>query len=307
MRSISNKRRKFTAAALAVTVGFSFGGCGGGGSAGFLGLDDFARDVVTGAVGSLAGALLSNALPPPADDGAGLTIRTIPGPAGRDGQVGRPGLPGPTLFSMFADKFFGAQFVDGFEPVPVPNDGPALTQGAGPIGYRFLIPSIFASENGDGQPNAQSNMALTPITMRLFLRRFGECNGGCFVFTVDGRRLRSGDSEPRCYGGVEADCADGTMPKMSSAMCVLSTGGCGGGGFLGMQDYQRDLLFGVGGGLTGALISNNAPPAPDDSEPDRVEPGPQGSPGAEGPPGPPGPALFANVLNLFDRTVSTSS
>lgn len=77
---------------------------------------------------------------------------------------------------------------------------------------------------------------------------------------------------------------------------MLSTGGCGGAGFLGLQDYQRDLLFGIGGGLAGALITNNAPAAPDDGDAGREEPGP---PGPAGPQGPPGPPIFSTFVDTF--------
>jgi len=110
---------------------------------------------------------------------------------------------------------------------------------------------------------------------------------------------------------------------MTGALMVLSgitlgPVGCGGGGwggvgFLGLHDYQRDLLF---GGLAGLLLANSnahggtgspvrgeqgppgmdgedGPPGPqgEQGEPGEPgEPGPSGQPGEDGAPGPVGPA-----------------
>jgi hypothetical protein len=81
-----------------------------------------------------------------------------------------------------------------------------------------------------------------------------------------------------------------------TAVSALSTGGCGGAGFLGLQDYQRDVLFGIGGGLAGALITNNAPPATNGGDTGREDPGP---PGPAGPQGPPGPPIFSIYVDTF--------
>ena len=64
---------------------------------------------------------------------------------------------------------------------------------------------------------------------------------------------------------------------VATAASGLYTVGCG-GDFLGLEDYQRDLLFGIGS--LGAGIITPAGPA-----------GPQGDPGPPGPAGEAGPAL----------------
>lgn len=86
-----------------------------------------------------------------------------------------------------------------------------------------------------------------------------------------------------------------TPARLVTAMCVLATVGCG-GGCPGLPDYQRDLLLGFGGGLAGALLSNNAPPAPDDGDAGREEPGPAGPAGSQGPAG---PAIFTTYVDTF--------
>lgn len=68
-------------------------------------------------------------------------------------------------------------------------------------------------------------------------------------------------------------------------------GGCTGGGFLGLEDYQRDLI----GGLAGLLLLNNQQaPADNTGDQPAAQPvpgaeGPQGSQGAQGEIGPEGP------------------
>lgn len=195
---------------VAAALGACFSGCLGGGA---LGLADFQRDLLVGAAGALAGALLNAAFPDPAGDG--LTVRTMPGPAGPEGP------PGPTLFSVFQDRFFGAQFVDGgFRIVPVPKDAATIAREGGPVGFRLLIPSVYGSGDTGQMDAAQGAHPRLPVTLRLFLRRLGACGGGCFVLTVDARRLRSGDREPQCFGGVAEDCSDGRRWVLVEPACA---------------------------------------------------------------------------------------
>ena len=211
MRPVEIYRWKAFRALVVSSLCLSFVRCGGHG--GFLGLEDYQRDVLSVVGGGLAGALLSNmvaelGLP---GDQAGQPAPGAPGPQGP---------PGPTFFSVYIDQFFGAQFDDGFEIVPVPEDAPTLSADAGPVGYRLVVPSTYDANNAavpgaDQQARSEPN----PITMRLFLYRRGECNGGCFVFTVDARRLQAGDSGPQCYGGTAADCSDGTRWVQVDRVC----------------------------------------------------------------------------------------
>jgi len=71
-------------------------------------------------------------------------------------------------------------------------------------------------------------------------------------------------------------------------------GGCGPGA-LGLQDFERDILVGLLGGLATAILMPPPPPADDTTRP---EPGP---PGPQGPPGPPGPPIFAAFVDTFFR------
>jgi len=115
MRPLEIYRWKAFQALVVSSLCLSFVRCGGHG--GFLGLEDYQRDVLSVVGGGLAGALLNNmvaelGLP---DDRAGQPAPGAPGPQGP---------PGPTFFSVYIDQFFGAQFEDGFEIVPVPEDAP---------------------------------------------------------------------------------------------------------------------------------------------------------------------------------------
>ena len=62
-------------------------------------------------------------------------------------------------------------------------------------------------------------------------------------------------------------------------LCIVLSPGCS-GDFLGLEDYQRDLLFGIGSLAFGLVNPNDGgdvgPAGP---------PGPQGEPGSEGQPG----------------------
>ena len=207
-----------TAMLLVPTVGFSFGGCGGG----FLALQDYQRDLLFGVTGGLAGALITaNA---PSDDGD--AARGEPGPPG---PAGPQGPPGPPIFATLVDTFFGGVADDVFGIVPMRVDEPSLGGDAGPLAFSVAVPSNFVEAN--------------PVGMRLVLFRSGPCDGGCFIFTVDGRRAQMGDTEVQCFGGEAADCSDGTR-------WVLLDGACE-GAEEGVEDLTQfliiDLPLGEGG------------------------------------------------------------
>ncbi|MFQ5462152.1 MAG: hypothetical protein ACE5E5_05940 [Phycisphaerae bacterium] len=121
------------------------------------------------------------------------------GPAGSTGPSGAAGAPGPEFFDVFVDDFFtAADTVPGsLQVVAVNIESPLLGPGAtGEIAYRVAIPNSYATGND--------------VTMRLFFYRTGLPSENCFVFTVDGRRLRDGE-DVGCYGGdVLPACTGGT-------------------------------------------------------------------------------------------------
>ncbi|MFO0837235.1 MAG: Calx-beta domain-containing protein [Phycisphaerae bacterium] len=204
--------KRITVALLVVATSLSYVGCGGGG-AGFLGLQDYQRDLITGVVGALAGAILDNALPdPPVED---QTTRLIPGPDGPAGE------PGPAFFSVYLDRFFGAQFDDGFNVTPVRTPVATLKIGGGPVAYRVLIPALYDVATLEDLTGRSAPGAHLPVTMRMFFRRQGPCTGGCFAFRMDARRLRDGDREPQCFGGGAADCSDGSRWVAAASVCAV--------------------------------------------------------------------------------------
>ncbi|MHC5111792.1 MAG: hypothetical protein ACYTHJ_18150, partial [Planctomycetota bacterium] len=75
-----------------------------------------------------------------------------------------------------------------------------------------------------------------------------------------------------------------TALVIAIGMAVSMPAGCGGGDFLGLEDYQREIIF---GGLAAALLLSQ-PDATGDPAPGNPIPGAQGDTGPEGPPGPPG-------------------
>ncbi|MBU0616816.1 MAG: hypothetical protein KKI02_03790 [Planctomycetes bacterium] len=77
----------------------------------------------------------------------------------------------------------------------------------------------------------------------------------------------------------------------TTVLCVSSVG-CWNGNALGLQDWQRDIIASMGGGLAGALLSDAF--AGDDAA--KEEPGPAGP---EGPEGPPGPPIFSIFVDTF--------
>lgn len=187
-------------ATLALFIPMNLGGCGGAG-AGFLGLQDFQRDILFGLGGGLAGALLDRILPAaPVDDSA----RGAPGPAGAQGP------PGPTLFSVYVDSFYGGVVDDVLGVVPVSASEPKLASGGGPVALSVGIPS-----NYDGQ---------TPVLMRVVLFRSGPCTSSCFGFSLHARRAGLGATAAECFGG-SGDCADGARFVLLDNACANAASG----------------------------------------------------------------------------------
>ena len=77
----------------------------------------------------------------------------------------------------------------------------------------------------------------------------------------------------------------------TTVLCI-SPVGCWNGNALGLQDWQRDIIASMGGGLAGALLSDAF--AGDDAA--KEEPGPAGP---EGPEGSPGPPIFSVFVDTF--------
>lgn len=159
---------------------------------GFLGLQDYQRDLLFGFGGGLAAALIGNA----ANTGDGGTGSPAPGVPGPQGPQGLQGPAGPAVFSVFVDTFFEGEFDALLGVVPVRNDNPQFAPGGDPIAFSTTIPNHY-----DGAK---------PINMRLMLYRSGPCTGDCFILSVDARRLDAGGGSAECFGGSGADCEGGT-------------------------------------------------------------------------------------------------
>jgi len=203
---------------LGLSIACSFGGCSG--SAGFLGLQDYQRDLLFSLGGGLAGALLGDMINGPED---GQAARPAAGPAGPQGPAG------PPLFAIFVDTFFRGVVDDVFGLVPLPADDPKLAAEAGPLAFRVAIPTNYAT--------------LSPISMRLLMYRTGPCESTCFVFSLDARRAQADDAQPQCFGGTLADCSDGTRWVRIEDACDSTS--------LGSADVRVfrtvDLPLGAGG------------------------------------------------------------
>ncbi|MFQ5462150.1 MAG: beta-propeller fold lactonase family protein, partial [Phycisphaerae bacterium] len=130
------------------------------------------------------------------------------GPAGASGGSGPAGPNGATLFETFIDDFFrlaagtdgSLVVVDGGPQAqvvairePVLSSDPTTSA----IGYRVSIPDMYDPGND--------------VTMRLFLHRTGPVDGSCFIFTVDGRRLRDGQ-DIEVYGDTRWVRLDTSVP-----------------------------------------------------------------------------------------------
>ena len=193
------KRKTFVAVFVApALLSLLTGGCGPG----FLGLEDFERDILFSLGGGLAGALLVGALP-----GDEAATQDQPG---EQGPVGPQGPAGPPIFSVFVDAFFGGEFADDLSVLPVRNEDPTFGDSGTPVGYSVSIPANFE--------------ALNPINMRLLLFRSGPCDRSCLVLSVDARRFRLGASEAECIGGEAADCSDGTRRVVLDEICTATDG-----------------------------------------------------------------------------------
>ena len=214
MRLVTLIRKRATRTIVAASLLLSFVGCG---AHGFLGLQDYQRDLLFGIGGGLASALLSNALQGGLFPGDGdQTTEPTRGAPGIQGPAGPPGL---SFFSVFTDKFFSATTTDGFDIVPAPNDAPLLGGDADPVAYRFAVPSPYRRVVTESGEIADELGDANPVTMRLFFFRAGECSDGCLLLGLDARRLQAGDSAPQCFGGSEADCADGRRWVQVSSVC----------------------------------------------------------------------------------------
>ncbi len=170
-------------AALGVVVCGSLFGCGPG--AGFLGLQDYGRDILFGIGGRLATLALLNAIAPQDGDGD-QTGQPAP----------TPGATGPAVFSVQVDNFLTGRVDSNLGLTPVPVDDPALVEGGDALAYTAAIPS-----NYDGT---------SPLVMRLRMFREGLCDGTCFILSIDARCIRDGGTAPECVGGTADDCGDGT-------------------------------------------------------------------------------------------------
>jgi hypothetical protein len=116
-----------------------------------------------------------------------------PGEDGSRGPTGPAGADGPEYFDIFIDDFFTVvggphgelpiQIVSIEEPLLGVRS--QFTGTSGIAGYRVAIPDRYEQGND--------------VLMRLFFHRTGQYEEACFVFTVDGRRLRDG-SDVELYG-----------------------------------------------------------------------------------------------------------
>lgn len=180
--------------ALGLSIPWNLCGCSG---AGFLGLQDYQRDLLFGLGGGLAGALLDNLLPPPpaADDSGRGTV----GPPGPQGPAG------PALFSVYVDSFYTGVVTDALGVMPVPAADPKLSAGGGSVAFSIAVPTVYESN---------------PILMRVILYRTGPCTGDCFAFTLDGRRAALRGNAVECLGGSGPDCAGGSRVVRLSGACA---------------------------------------------------------------------------------------
>ncbi len=221
-----NQRRSAMGVVCMFTLAISLctfkAGCGGG----FLGIEDYQRDLLFGGV---AGALLLNQ-PAPADAGAGAPVpgptgeQGVPGvdgvigvdgpsgpqgPQGPDGDAGPEGVagtPGPagsngatgpagpqgedgeTLFDIFIDDFFTtAGNSPGNLQVQLVN-----------IQEPTLGGSYFAQNNDDSVVAyrvaiPEGYEGINDVTMRMFLNRTGPVYAGCTIISARAVRLREGE------------------------------------------------------------------------------------------------------------------
>lgn len=224
--------RSLLCVGLMVGVGLKLG-CDSG--VGFLGLQDYQRDLLVG--GLAAAALLGNQggtadapaeqfLPvegpqgeqgtPGSDGGEGAAGEQgsvgeqgpqgpqgaegavgsagPAGPSGASGSTGAQGEPGvegpagPSLFSVYVDDFFAlVENPQGELEINLVS----ITEPA--LGNYLDRAPLAAIAFRVGIPQTYDEVAGNDVTMRLMFHRTGYYNGSCFIFRVDGRRLRNGE------------------------------------------------------------------------------------------------------------------
>jgi hypothetical protein len=179
-------------ASLGLLLPFNAGGCAG---AGFLGLQDYQRDLLFGLGGGLAGALLDNLLPRPPGDDSGRDVVAEPGPQGP---------VGPSLFSVYVDMFYTGVASDALGVTPVADADPQLAPDGPSVAFTIAVPTVHETN---------------PVLMRVILYRTGPCTGDCFAFNLDGRRAALGGNTVECFGGAGVDCAGGTRTVLVSDAC----------------------------------------------------------------------------------------
>jgi hypothetical protein len=247
-------RRKFYSVITVVGIGTASVSCDS--RAGFLGLQDYQRDLLFGIGGGLAAALLQDWLggnagggdqnggdqnvgpgqPAPGEPGApgaqGAPGEPGPegpqgepgpqgpagpaGPAGSSGSSGPQGAPGTALFTEFIDDFFGDSD-DGELCVTPPCFAPILEPRLQYFGDNEFTRVAYRFAIPDAYTNPN------PVTMRLYLQRNSLCLGECLTINVNARRWRHESQGPECYGGVEVDCSDGTRFVIPQENCLQST------------------------------------------------------------------------------------
>ncbi|MGB0714699.1 MAG: choice-of-anchor L domain-containing protein [Phycisphaerae bacterium] len=112
------------------------------------------------------------------------------GPQGPTGASGATGADGQTLFEVYTDDFFTTDETEAgdLQLNVISIDEPALGDaGDSAVAFRFSIPDSYGSGND--------------VTLRLFMNRSGPFNGECFIFQIDGRRLRN-NADMQVYGGT---------------------------------------------------------------------------------------------------------
>ncbi len=187
---------------LAVLAPLGLIGCGGGG-AGFLGLQDYQRDLLFSVGGGLAGALLDNLL---GNDNANDNTSTEQGQPGAPGAQGETGPAGPAIFTTYVETFYNGVIDDVFGVTPVIVDDPILGAGGAPIAFLASVPTNADSGN--------------PVNIRVILERSGPCAAGCLVFTIDGRIARPDSAGTICLAGSGANCDGGTRWIQLSDVCA---------------------------------------------------------------------------------------
>ncbi len=133
------------------------------------------------------------------------------GPQGPQGPQGEPGADGAAVFDVFIDDFFttpdhilgelDVQFVSIDEPaLGAPNP---QTGDGGVVAFRAALTGLYEPAH--------------ELTMRVFFNRSGPLNTeACFIFTVDGRRLRNAQTI-EAYGATRWVRVDDPFPTPQPA------------------------------------------------------------------------------------------